>query len=83
LFIGKPSADKRESAIWAPHDPTGHAFVEGNVQVWTNVVNAEKTAVVVKRVLRQVEAVALATTAENLLASLLDGLVRLTGRFHA
>jgi hypothetical protein len=53
LFIGKPSADKRESAIWRPHDPTGHAFVEGNVGLWLYVVNAEKTAVVVKQVLRK------------------------------
>jgi hypothetical protein len=47
----KPSAGKRGARDLAT--APGHAFVEGNVQLWPDIVNAEKTAVVVKPVLRQ------------------------------
>jgi hypothetical protein len=74
LFIENPPLACLEPTIWRLRPGPGHAFVEGNVRLWLDIVNVEKTAVIVKQVLRQVEAVVLPTVAENLLAVPLVGL---------
>ncbi|TGV70753.1 hypothetical protein EN803_10000 [Mesorhizobium sp. M2D.F.Ca.ET.160.01.1.1] len=58
--------------------PRGHALVEGNVRLWPKIVNAEKTAVVVKWNLRLWWAEVLEE--ENPTISFLDHYTKSTGR---